>query len=171
MWEFRGRDEVTMPNESAQPLIATLNNLIVLDFDAVSAYQAAIERLEGGLYKRTLRKFLGDHERHIEELSPLVHELGGRAPVRSDVRTLLTLGKLIVGQLAGDRGILSALDGNEDDTNEAYAAACRRLDAPAHVQTVLLRSLADERRHRAWLERALGQKRPVMAISTEVYAV
>jgi len=156
-----------MPIENELQLVAKLRSLIVLDFDAVSAYQAAIDRLEGGLYKRTLRKFQSDHERHIEELSPLVHELGGRAPTGTDAKMLLILGKLIVGQLAGDRGVLAALDGNEDNTNDAYAAAASCLTLPPHIAVVLSRGLSDERRHRAWLERALCQRRPVMAISTE----
>lgn len=159
-----------MPTENEPQLVATLRSLIVLDFDAISAYQAALERLDGGLYKRTLRKFLNDHERHIEELTPLVHQLGGRAPTGGDAKQLLMLGKVLVGQLAGDRGVLAALDGTEDDTNEKYAAACVRLGVPAHVEVVLQRGLADERRHRAWMERALCQRRPSMAISTEAFS-
>lgn len=159
-----------MPTEIEPQLVATLRSLIVLDFDAIGAYQAAIERLDGGVYKRTLRKFLGDHERHIEELTPLVHQFGGRAPTGGDAKILLTVGKVLVGQLAGDRGVLAALDGTEEDTNEQYAAACGRLGVPVHVEAVLQRGLADERRHRAWLERALCQRRPAMAISTEAWS-
>lgn len=159
-----------MPTDSETQLVTTLRSLIVLDFDAIGAYQAAIERLDGGMYKRTLRKFLNDHERHIEELTPIVHELGGRAPTGGDAKLLLILGKVLVGQLAGDRGVLAALDGTEDETNEQYAAACVRLGVPAHTLAVLQRGLADERRHRAWMERALCQRRPAMAISTEAFS-
>jgi rubrerythrin len=137
-------------------LVDTLKHLIALDFDAISAYQAAIDRLESPKCIRALKEFMTDHWRHTQELTPLVHEYGEVAPTHADAKMILTKGKVLIGQLAGDRGILGAMRSNEDDTNGAYENACLRVDVPPHVLDVLQRALADERRHKAWLERTLS---------------
>lgn len=145
-------------------LVDTLKHLIALDFDAISAYQAAIDRLENPKAIRALKEFMTDHWRHTQELTPLVHEYGEVAPTHADALMLLTKGKVLIGQLAGDRGILSAMRSNEGDTNDAYENACSRIDAPPHVLDVLQRALADERRHKSWIERTLMQRdQPVAA--------
>jgi hypothetical protein len=138
-------------------LVDTLKHLIALDYDALSAYQAAIDRLDSANDRRALKEFLSDHWRHIQELTPLVQELGEIAPTHADAKILLTKGKVIFGQLGGDRGILAAMRSNESDTNQAYDNACARTDLTPKVRDVLLRALADERRHRTWLERVLKQ--------------
>ena len=139
-------------------LVDTLKHLIALDYDAISAYQASVDRLESSRYRRALREFMTDHWRHIQELTPIVSEFGENAPTHADAKVLLTKGKVLIGQIAGDRGILSAMRSNEDDTNEAYENACARVDVPVNIRELLQRALMDERRHKAWLERVLSQK-------------
>lgn len=138
-------------------LVDTLKHLIALDFDAISAYQAAIDRLESPKTIRALKEFMTDHWRHTQELTPIVQEYGEVAPTHADGMVILTKGKVLIGQLGGDRGILSAMRSNEGDTNLAYENACSRVDVPPHVLDILQRCLADERRHRAWMERTLSQ--------------
>lgn len=55
-------------NETA--VIDMFNNLIALDFDAIEAYQAAIDRLEESTRKEQFRQFIfmGDHRRQTQEL-------------------------------------------------------------------------------------------------------
>jgi len=50
-------------------LLDMLNNLIHLDFDAIEAYQSAIDRLNRADDKTHLIAFKGDHERHAQELA------------------------------------------------------------------------------------------------------
>ncbi|MBS0184905.1 MAG: DUF2383 domain-containing protein [Proteobacteria bacterium] len=50
-----------------------LKSLLELDYDAIEAYKAAIERLENQTYKDKLTEFQEDHERHVEELSALLY--------------------------------------------------------------------------------------------------
>lgn len=137
-------------------LVDALKNLIALDFDAISAYQAAVDRLEYQAYRHALREFLADHFRHTQQLTTVVQELGGIAPTHADAKIFLTKGKVLLGQIGGDRGILMAMRSNEGDTNSAYENACARSDIPAHVMPILQRALADERRHRAWIDRMLS---------------
>lgn len=136
--------------------IDTLNHLIELDYDAAAAYQAAIERVEDPAIKDQLGQFMSDHQRHTQELGAVVRDLGQLPPSGTDLKAMLTQGKVVIGGLMGDKGILRAMDSNEDDTNQAYEKALLRQDIAAGVETILQRNLADERRHRAWIENRLG---------------
>jgi uncharacterized protein (TIGR02284 family) len=142
-------------NEPA--FIDTLKNLIELDFDAAAAYEAAISRLEDPLIKDPLGEFMSDHQRHIQELSALVRELGELPPEAGDLKAVLTQGKVVVGGLVGDAGILHAMASNEDDTNTAYEQALKRTDILPRAAGLLKQNLADERRHRAWIEQRLSR--------------
>ena len=50
-------------------MIEKLNDLIALDYDAVGAYQAAIDRVDVESIRSRLLVFQGDHRRHIQDLS------------------------------------------------------------------------------------------------------
>lgn len=139
-------------------LVDTLKNLIQLDFDAIEAYRAAIKRIDHAEIKTRVGEFMSDHERHTRELSELVRELGDTPPTSGDIKAMLTKGKVVIGNLIGDRGVLKAMKSNEDETNTAYEQALARTDiSPVRVREVLERNLEDERRHRAWIEQKLAQ--------------
>jgi uncharacterized protein (TIGR02284 family) len=141
-------------NEAA--FIDTLKDLIELDYDAVAAYQAAVDRLHDLAIRDQLGEFMSDHQRHIQQLSGIVRELGDMPPTDKDLKAVLTQGKVVIGQLAGDKGILMAMKSNEDDTNEAYERALRRNDILPRAEGLLKQNLADERRHRSWIENRLA---------------
>lgn len=137
-------------------LVALLDALIELDFDAIEAYDAAIDRIEDQRDKAALRSFRDDHERHTRELQPFVTELGGKPAEKAGLKSILTKGKVVLGSLVGDKAILVAMKANEDDTNVAYDRAVSRDDVPAHMMEVLVRNRDDERRHRAYIEKRLA---------------
>jgi len=139
-------------------LSSLLNQLIELDFDAIEAYQAAVERIEAVADRTQLQWFMGDHERHVRELTAFVQQMGETPATKADIKQVLTKGKVVIAGLLGDRAILMAMKTNEDDTNTAYERAVRRNDLPIAVRTVLERNLADERRHRSWIEARLGSE-------------
>jgi hypothetical protein len=56
----------------------------------------------------------------------------------------------------GDKAILVAMKTNEDDTNTAYERAVNHEGRHASAEEVLRRGLADERRHRAWIDETLA---------------
>lgn len=137
-------------------VIDTLNHLVELEFDATAAYEAAIRRLDDPVARDQLGQFMNDHLRHIQELGHVLRCMGQRPPNAADFKAVLTQGKVIIGGLVGDIGILSAMRSNEDDTHQAYAQALERDDLAPHLQSTLTGNLADERRHRAWLEDRLS---------------
>jgi uncharacterized protein (TIGR02284 family) len=131
-----------------------LNALIHLDFDAIEAYEAAISRLDDKLAKTRLTQFMGDHERHIRELSAVVRASGYEPPVKGDAMRFLTKGKVVLGNLVGDKGILAAMRANEEVTNERYDAALNNELLANHraLHELLTRNRNDERQHKAWLD-------------------
>jgi rubrerythrin len=140
-------------------LNTVLRHLVALDYDAIEAYRAAIERLSDTEAKSALTEFMRDHERHIEEVGALIRKMGRDPPKGPDAKRVLTQGKVVIAGLFGDRPILMAMKTNEDDTNKAYERAAERSDLTLEAQLLLRRSLEDERRHRAWIEQRLAQQR------------
>ena len=135
-----------------------LNDLIQLDIDAIQAYEAAINKVDDASYKQQLTAFRNDHERHTQELGAIVRGLGQEPPSGGDMKQLLTVGKVAFADLMGDGAILRAMKTNEDDTNTAYERAAKRTDLPAAAEPVVQAALADERRHRDWIETTIAQR-------------
>ena len=131
--------------------IDLLHHLIALDYDAIEAYDTAIEQLSDGLCREKFRIFREDHQRHTFELGQILMELGELPPDGPDMREILTTGKVVLASLVGDGGILRAMKSNEDDTNRAYERAFAHRSVPASVGPLLERALSDERRHRSWI--------------------
>lgn len=129
-----------------------LSNLIKLDYDAIDAYREAIDRIDDAESKQELAKFMADHQRHTEELSAHLKTMGETPPTEGDAKSMLTKGKVMFADIAGDKALLKAMKTNEDDTNTAYERAVEQADSPAELKTLLERNLADERRHREWIE-------------------
>jgi uncharacterized protein (TIGR02284 family) len=133
-------------------LKTVLYQLIELDYDAVEAYRAAIERLHDPEERSALSGFMKDHERHISDLGVHLRSIGGEPPKGPDIKRVLTEGKVVIAGLLGDRAVLAAMKTNEDDTNTAYERASNRDDLTPELQLLLRRNLNDERRHRSWIE-------------------
>ena len=139
-------------------LVDTLNNLIQLDYDAIDAYEAAIDRLDSAEYKATLKQFRDDHARHTRDLGAVVTELGGKPARQGGAKSMLTRGKVMMATLMGDGAILQAMKSNEDDTNTAYERAVGNAKGSASAAAALRAGLEDERRHRAWIEQTLSAR-------------
>lgn len=145
---------VTMVGTESE-LVDLLMDLMKLDYDAIDAYNSAIKKLKNSSLADQLRDFRDDHARHTKNLRPFVHELGGKAPTEGDMKSLLTTGKVAMGALMGDKAILMAMKTNEDDTNTAYERAVSHKGVTPELKRILSSNLADERRHRTWIEQTM----------------
>ncbi len=134
-----------------------LSDLIQLDYDAATAYSAAIDRLENAHFRDALSRFKQDHLRHTQDLGRILSAMGKTPPKEGDAKSLLTKGKVVLGGLMGDKAILQAMKTNEDDTNTAYERAVKHRDADSRTQAALDRALDDERHHRDWMLETIGQ--------------
>ena len=132
-----------------------LIDLIELDYDAISAYKQAIDRIDNAAHKTKLLEFMADHERHVSELSDVIRQQGGKAPDSGDFKQVLTSGKVKIADMVGDdEAILKAMKSNEDQTTSKYESMVQE-NFPAPVHKLMEKGLADERKHRAWIEAAL----------------
>ena len=130
-----------------------VEELIELDYDAIEAYTAAINRLENPTYKSKMNEFKSDHQRHVAELSEMLRERGKTPPTGPSAgKQWLAKGKVILANLIGDKTILAAMKTNEDDTNTAYERMNHHRDKWPEANDILVRGLQDEQRHRTWIE-------------------
>lgn len=142
-----------MKSDTPAHTIETLNDLIQLDYDAVKAFEHALERIEDPQIESDLEGFLVDHERHITDLSRLIRELGGPVDeLGRDLKGFLLEGLTALrSSTGGTVGALKAMRTNERHTNHVYEKALA-LDLPDHARAVLAVHLTDERRHLATIE-------------------
>ena len=130
-----------------------VQNLLLLEHDAIAAYDSTIERLENPSYKQQIAAFREDHLRHIAELKKMSSMLDVDAPTTGDAKQLLTTGKIALASIMGDSAILKAMRTNEEDTVTAYERASIHPDAVPESRKYFEIFAADERRHREWMER------------------
>lgn len=133
-------------------LNSLLEQLIKLDYDAIEAYEAAIERLQDPDYRARLGEFRDDHVRHTRDLGAVLRQSGKEPPSGPDAKRILAEGKVKIAGLMGDKAVLMAMKTNEDDTNTAYERASTNDAVPPQIKELLRACLADERRHRAYIE-------------------
>lgn len=136
--------------------IAALNDLLQLDHDALHSYQLAIQELEGGAYRETVRRFRTDHERHVTELTAVIRRYGGM-PVEAPHPTgVLKLATQAAGALGGgDTHVLMAFRNNERQARDKYARAAALGEWPADVASVVRVAASDESRHYDWVDTTL----------------
>jgi len=120
-----------------------LQGLLELDYDAMEAYQASIERLSSPIYKEKLNEFYNDHLRHTKQLTEILTKRGEKVPSGPDFKKYLTKGKVIIGQINGDKGILQAMLSNEGETNTAYERMFLREDKWEDAKEVISKGFED----------------------------
>ena len=133
-----------------------VKDLILLEHDAIAAYDSCIERLDNATYSSQIADFKQDHLQHLKVLTAMAGELGIEAPTEGDMKQYLTTGKIALADLLGDDAILKAMKTNEDDTVTAYERAARHADAVPASKAFFLSAVQDERRHRSWMENTAG---------------
>ncbi|HEV7433293.1 MAG TPA: ferritin-like domain-containing protein [Pseudorhizobium sp.] len=134
-----------------------VTNLIYLEHDAIAAYESTIERLDDKALSTQIAAFRQDHLQHLEVLHEMARELGIDAPTEGDMKQMLTTGKIALADLMGDAAILKAMKTNEDDTVTAYEKASQHQDAVPKSKAFFQKALADEQRHRAWMDTTAQQ--------------
>ncbi len=137
--------------------IAMLNDLLQLDHDAVGAYSIAINATTDESRRETLRGFRADHERHIEEITRLIQDRGGKPIQSPHVPTgVFKLAVQKAGALGGETALLLAFKANERQGRDKYRRAAEHSD-DLEVADVLARASEDEIRHYDWAVRTLQE--------------
>ena len=128
-----------------------VTNLILLERDAIAAYESTISRLSEPDLSAQVKAFRQDHLQHLDVLTRIAAETGADAPAEGDMKQLLTTGKVALAGLLGDATILKAMRTNEEDTVTAYERASGRADLRPETKAFFEKAWADERRHRDWM--------------------
>lgn len=133
-------------------LNALLNHLTQLEYNAIEAYDAAIDRLDNQAHKNTLQQFRLDHVNHTLNLSEHIRSTGENPPEGPSFRQILTTGKIVLADLVGDNAILKAMLSNEADMYEAYHQAVNNPIVTFNLQETLRHNYVDAKKHTHWFE-------------------
>jgi hypothetical protein len=140
-------------------IAAELTELVQLDVDAVLTYDRAISALGDGAVSRTLAAFRLDHQRHVLDASAALLAMGVEPPpAQPDLKGSILGGVTAVRARLGTAQALEAMRTNEQLTTSSYARALAK-PFPDPILEIVRRGDADERRHLAWIERALDERR------------
>jgi uncharacterized protein (TIGR02284 family) len=142
---------------SIEKQIEELNELIRFDFDAIGAYDAAINDIKEMTIRDPLKEFRGDHERHVMSLSEIVRRLGGAPVEHSGVAGVVRKTMTKVAGLGGTELTLKAMRSNEEVLNKTYAHHLS-LDFPEDIKEIIRHNYGDEQRHLAWIDQALQNR-------------
>jgi len=138
-------------------VVHKLNELLMLDNDAVRAYGSAIERLTLPFVKERLSAFRADHQRHITELNDCIRRLGAEPKDRPDFKGPFIQAMTALRSMAGNEQAIKAMKGNEELTNKKYSEALQA-QLPADVEAIVRRNYQDEVRHLAFLNEIIARR-------------
>jgi uncharacterized protein (TIGR02284 family) len=147
----------TLQSRIDDELAHTLNHLLHLGYDLHGAYKTALARIQDPALRESLEHLDDSHEGYLEALSTCVENLGKKATTSGDLHGILERGRVILGDLSGDQGILRAMAANEEEMCAAYKEALNHPGLPAEVSTVISRALAHETRHQSLYDQLLGR--------------
>ncbi len=142
----------------SEKLIERLNDLLMLDHDAIEAYESAIKRMSSEYCRGKLREFQADHRRHVVDIKACVESYGGTPKDRRDVKGFFIQGMTAIQSMGGDEPALKAMHTNERITNREYEQALQDKSLPEDVRKLVQKNRSDEARHLAWIEEALRQR-------------
>src|SRR6476620_5733478 len=100
--------------------IEELNELIRFDFDAIGAYNSAINDIKEIQIRDPLIQFRGDHERHVQNLSAIVIRLGGKPVDTAGFKGVVRKTMINVDDLGTTEMVLKAMKSNEEVLNKTY---------------------------------------------------
>ncbi len=140
---------------SIEKQLEELNELIRFDLDAIGAYNSAIDDIKETQIRDPLIQFRGDHERHVQDLSAIVHRLGGKPADSSSLKGMLRKTMTKAAGLGGTELTLKAMRSNEELLNKTYAHHLQAFDFPDDIKEVIRKNYGDEQRHLAWVQQAL----------------
>tara|TARA_R110002096_G_scaffold143328_5_gene299464 strand:+ start:123770 stop:124213 length:444 start_codon:yes stop_codon:yes gene_type:complete len=134
-----------------------LNHILQMANDLCLAYGTALRRIEDPELLATLTKLDTSHDRYRVELAECVTNLGHTPATKGDLHGMLERGRVVVGELQGDEGILRAMAKNEAEMSSTFREALHEHTLPAEAITIIERALAHERGHTEFYNGALGR--------------
>ncbi|MCP4443779.1 MAG: DUF2383 domain-containing protein [Myxococcales bacterium] len=134
-----------------------LNHLLHLANDLCLAYGTARRRISDPALLETMGELDTSHDRYRIELAECVTALGHTPAEKGDLHGMLERGRVVLGELHGDEGVLRAMAKNEEEMASAFREALHAHLLPAEAIAIIERALAHEETHAEFYNRALGR--------------
>lgn len=131
---------------------STLNELCKYDFDAIAAYEAAIDRVDDKDARIQLKVLCDENKNHTVALNRFLSQRGENPVTGPDSMKLLTKGKVVLADMISDEKIIEAMVSNEKQMIKKYREALEMDGLTAQERSILAKHHNDEKRHQAWLE-------------------
>jgi rubrerythrin len=136
---------------STEEVVDALNDLLQLEYDALGAYELALENLPAPEHREQLELFRRHHERHVQELNMHIHSLGGSPANEPHATGPLKQALQGLGALGGARGTLIAYRSNELQIRDRYTdCVARAVHWPPGPRKMVERHAVEEERHVRW---------------------
>ena len=130
--------------------IATLQELLGLEREVITAYRLAIDNIvDEPMTRDTIESFHADQLRHVREFEKMLRSLGA-ASTPAQRRPLLIREATSFARAAGTTEVLELLRKNEELVVRRYQEALHA-DLPEHVANLVRTACNDQLRHRAWI--------------------
>ncbi len=141
-------------------IVATLRELIKLDYVAELACATASEQVANLELRELLARLKTDHQRHIEVLATILANYDDSPPLDTDVKNLKEQNKVALAPGMSERVVLETLMQMEARVADAYATANTDFEGFDEFRAVIAEYLLDETAHRNWLEDQLVAREP-----------
>ncbi len=144
-------------------LSALLNELIEVEYDALSGSRAAAARLQNLESRTQVREIAESHACRVAQVSEMVRDLGGAAWTSACQTLVFSKAKVVFAQSGGNRAVLRALRDSERGIVAAYALVLLRPLA-ARVAMVLEANQRTALGHFQWLDARIVESSPKTGI-------
>ena len=134
-----------------------LNHLLHLANDLCLAYGTALRRIDDEELVETMVELDKSHDRYRVELAECVTNLGHTPAEKGDLHGMVERGRVVLGELQGDEGILRAMAKNEEEMAAAFREALHEHALPSTAIAVIERALEHEAKHLDFYNRTLGR--------------
>jgi bacterioferritin len=136
-----------MPEEQ---LIDTLNELLKGEHMAIHIYDKTKGLQQDSQVANMLNKFESDHERHAEQLTQRIYELGGNPNTNTGLSGLMANLTSMINSIRGPKQLLEQVYDGEDKGIHAYEERLNSLD-PVSQDTVR-QIMKEDHEHLKWFK-------------------
>jgi rubrerythrin len=134
--------------------LSSLQELLHIDVDAVTLYDAALRMIRHPMLEQALMEFRSDHLRHIRELNDCIEQLGGeRAGIEVNAEQCELHGFTPIEEGMPLEAVFMAMVDGEQITNQTYERILKEDWAP-EIHSLIDRNFVDEQRHLLWMLKA-----------------
>jgi hypothetical protein len=137
-----------------------LNSLVELNHDGISAYTAALTRVDREDYRVRMRAMVADLNRQLDALRPHANALTTNVSDSASPKELLTKGRVVFASLMGDEAILGALHKTQQDLTAAYTQAVGFDKNTSDIRALLQAHLQTQTVNTRWFATQLASPPP-----------